>query len=655
MHAELQVANAIRSATGNALPPEVRTLLDQARDLSLIGNTTVDDVLSYAENIQGDFRRHGLAGSRMVESVLSQSNGGELKLPDDLDELRRILAAIQDQPFARLVHGLPPGLHPRLDPASLTSARNIYDAYMNAEARELVRLPEIYRAGVMASLKDSTAANMAMALAGDGSEDDSVVTSKIATVQKLGSELADAFDRLAWKDFASELRANLRRLTLAHLEQAEHALLAQHPYLPRPGSLSAWDGRAGLAQAMFSGASAVELPILVAAQRETIAAVVTGVASSLDWLEQHRGELGGSERQLLERWKALRDELAQHESRNPANALNALEQLISVDLQRLTAANCHQKLSQTPALSSPSLFAERYRQLRDLALARCRELHLDLAATAYRELAGLFNRSLAGHFPFANDDPAAAAVDLAQALSFVRLAEARIQPIRDGLNELEEGDAREARRFIEGVERMRLWIGPLASAGGRGAQPGLELLLRWRTERAREIGGDQIIEWSLAIGPEVLRYPAANTSSVRWKPGLPLTLTLRWAANGPESPQTGETNAERNPDFSIEGRRAIWQARDPWALFRLLSRFRDEKQNPDGFGTLMLSLPTIGPGGPAQLRVFLQLTASSGSDAQPLPAPDFPSRAPASPFGSSDTADHQPTTAGFKEKTDEHA
>ena len=148
-------------------------------------------------------------------------------------------------------------------------------------------------------------------------------------------------------------------------------------------------------------------------------------------------------------------------------------------------------------------------------------------------------------------------------------------------------------------------------------------------DRADEIGADQVIEWKLASGSDVLAYPPSGNAPARWKPGLPASLSLRWAKDSLWRPMTDAGQ----PTMTSDGEVATWAAGDTWALLRLvrLHQTRDDGGFADAGqpGRILLSLPVRDRKGDVRTaRMFMRI-GFVGAAKVPLAMPDLPVAAPA--------------------------
>ena len=128
---------------------------------------------------------------------------------------------------------------------------------------------------------------------------------------------------------------------------------------------------------------------------------------------------------------------------------------------------------------------------------------------------------------------------------------------------LMRGDApARARGFVGAAERTRAFLAPLLPHEA-GEEAGYDLRVRFRVNEhgesdgnnalAGEVDGNRIVEWTLQVGDQTLRFRNGEQGEpvpLRWRIGMPVLLTLRWAENSPSLPRADEGD----PHMRVAGR-----------------------------------------------------------------------------------------------------
>ena len=242
-----------------------------------------------------------------------------------------------------------------------------------------------------------------------------------------------------------------------------------------------------------------------------------------------------------------------------------------------------------------------------------REAPADPAAALVAKLASSFSQTLAGRFPFVRSDLARGAPDADpdDVQTFYRLMdETKVKLGRDVKPEL--------KAFFDQMETAR----PLLDAVARSS--GLTVDLAYGVNRAAEVGGEHIIDWSVRSGATAVGAGAAGTQLV-WKAGQPVLMSFRWAAGSPFRPKS----AAASETAAVAGDTLTVAERGPWALLRLM---KTRAVPGGGEGTLVrMVLPTQTIAGvPARdTVVFMTASLKGGSrNSAPLRLYDLPLRFP---------------------------
>jgi hypothetical protein len=377
--------------------------------------------------------------------------------------------------------------------------------------------------------------------------------------------------------------------------------------------------------------SDVEAAQYLDTQREGIARLAQGGAEAAVGFLGRSDVAGTAPMPLVGKWRGILSALRSYQNGDPSGSIGALQNFIRFDLAAANRDNCPVATANGTAAD---FFGQRLELLRREAAAVCRRVTLAATATEYDQIASLFNRLLAGRYPFG---PAGSApVEIANLAEFFRTFTAQEAAVRAALGTsagMPGGPA--ALQFLDELDRVSTFFAPLLVPSGTA---GYDLNAAFRVNRRYEHGGNQIIDWSVSAGDTLLHGDQPNG---RWFPGDPVTVRLRWAKDSPSVPY-GSSGAPQ-----IDGDTAIFHYEGRWALLRLLGEHRAapnefEPGSADGIPSLLkfvipVSVASAGgqaaPTGPSdRVTVFIHLglTAPSATPQQAalLSVPDFPQRAP---------------------------
>jgi type VI secretion system protein ImpL len=352
------------------------------------------------------------------------------------------------------------------------------------------------------------------------------------------------------------------------------------------------------------------------------------------------------------RWQRILDDLEAYRLKRPANPISTLENYILVDMNRLTSASCSELTRPgNGARRSGDYFLAKQIAIEAEVRSRCRIVSSDQFGVAYAKLAGAFNKRLAGRFPFVDTgnkdklDWLAAPDASPEAIrrvyqQFDKLPESLRSTLGDGSKAGDSDISSEVLEFLEQLAAVREFLVPWIEFKPGEPPPEFAFAVDFRVGRKKEIGGNQIIEWSLNVGQQQIRRFAKDSKGA-WQYGEPVTLSLRWATGSKTRPQADPTRL----DMQVKGRTASFDYPQGWAILKLVRA--NEKPLPirqSGVvvpgDTLSLAVPlkpALDTGadkqvavGKARVYVLLSLLGPKGSDdeGKVLEVPPFPALAP---------------------------
>jgi len=448
---------------------------------------------------------------------------------------------------------------------------------------------------------------------------------RVARLQALLSDLG-APER------AEDLRAVVSQDALNRLRLVDESLNRSELYALRGRDFRWWQGdKAPLWQAFGVQDSAGMLQYLAQqhARAETLGRQAEVYMASLD--------AGDGASQVVQRWRSLQRDLERYRLKNPNSSLVYLEQFLMTlgpDLDRL---NCAEKMAgKAPGSRPADYFADRHQQIFTALASRCGELRTREVQEQWASFAGSFNRLLAGRQPFSQaigrDAPVADMDEVGQMLkTYDKVAKVFKETPPDAGRA--GAAAAPARRFAEQFERVKTFLAPLYPVE-EGAAAGYDIVAEFRANQAAEVDGNKVIDWTLEIGGQVLRWREPS-KVLRWEPGAPVTLTLRLAKDSPSSPLPDPNQ----PAMQVEGKAVVFRYADMWSLLSMIQRQREPEHavRADGRSQLLrLEFPVsvASPDGKAppletRSRVYLRLALSPVGKKTPVAWPGmFPVRAP---------------------------
>ncbi|WP_426343223.1 type VI secretion protein IcmF/TssM N-terminal domain-containing protein [Pseudoduganella sp. R-32] len=549
--------------------------------------------------------------------------------------LHETVTALLAQPYmkegapARLPD-VPPGATLAWDKGQLERAASMAEARKAFQAGSYLHLPAPLQPPAAALVDLALADSTHHALAQAASIAPAALPSAASDAERAAALRVRAFlEELGARPALAELDAALARDALTRLQRMDDYFTAAEVFQPRERNFQSWKGGRGALADAFAGGDAGALPDYVAQQLEFIEVAGKQVEGVLP--------LAGATAAgapAVARWQGIAADLRRYRLKSPTSSLIALEQFILLGASEIDAGNCQDKLAGrgTPRRGA-DLFAERLASLQDSLLARCRELSANQYRAEWERFAEGYNRDLGRRLPFvawpgSGGDTAAAAVDEVGAAlrQYERVRAAAARAEREPGRPVASAAVRQADLQWR---RVRDVLAPLFPAE-EGQAGGLDVTAQFRVNVAAEAEANKIIEWSLAIGASTVRQ-GETPRALRWEPGMPVLLSLRFARDGMVQPKA----EGGHPNMTVEACTVSYRFDDPWALFSFIGAYRDADTSAgDGRVPLLrfeFPLAHSEPAAPdTRARVFVRLLVSAPGKRAPLAWPlAWPTHAPA--------------------------
>ena len=619
---------------GQDLVPGYSQMLDKVSHSALLGPDIEQDLESQAAKLQQSFRDQWIVQTGSRDNLLVQQGSGLLVLQDHVTALDGAVQALFKRDFVALAMQKDPsdsnpdamGQGDGSDDFSV--ALNYFASYKSYASEELPRIPPDYRDALMQAAEGAAARAMWLSL----DESDASLPGMGFNVQTAQAvALQKAFMDVHRGDLAIRFQRLLNRRALAQIKSGLDEIDAQ-PLFSQRADIQRWDGSKNFGLQLYGASDPQDLKLSLSQQFGVMLQAAEQRMPALEWLIVQQDNLSALEHDQVARFMALNDELLKYKNQNPASSAAQLEQLVSRDFIAMDTASCAQILQTASLPSGRGDLAQRTIALQQGALQRCLYLQQDQAATAWNDLANYFNQYLAGRFPFAQDVRASDA-DPARVQHLLALIDTRLPLAQAGLALSQAPERLAAEDFLNRLKQAGTWLGPLFVRDKSGIL-GVEMDVRWRTDRDEERGADQVIAWGLNAGNQQIRYPGGDQQNLRWMVGQPVSLTLRWARNGYQRP----ANDPLQPNLVVRDLEAGWEYQGPWSLLRLMRSQASAQRQPNVDYTdfpLALQLPVTAQ---TQARtaertlMFVRLSLMSQGSKLPLSIPPLPTRAPRSPF-----------------------
>ncbi|MCU1749094.1 type VI secretion protein IcmF/TssM N-terminal domain-containing protein [Pseudomonas sp. 6D_7.1_Bac1] len=617
---------------GQDLVPGYRELMDKVRQSTLLGPQLEQQLDMQASKLQQSFRDQWIAQAGSRGNLLVQQGSGQLVLQEQVSQLENAVRALFKRDFVAVAlregdSDLSASQSQNVDSDGLDSALNDFASYKSYANEELPRIPPAYRGALLQAAEGAAAKAMWLSLQDQGGQGQQGAGFNVQVPQAVA--LQKAFIEVHRSDLATRLQSSLNRRALAEVASGLNEIVAQ-PVFSERTSIGRWDGSKNLGLQLYGASDVQDLKLSLKQQFDTMLNIAEQRTPALEWLKVQQQNLSGLDYERVVQFSALNDELLKYKDQNPASSAAQIEQLVSRDFIEMDAGSCVQILQTANVPGGRGTIALRAQELQQAAMQRCQSLQQQQASAAWNDLANYFNQYLAERFPFANGIQASDA-DPARVQHLLELIDKRLPVAQAGLLLSRTPERLAAEDFLNRLKQASTWLGPLFVRDKSGIL-GVEMDVRWRTDREEEHGADQVIAWGLNTGNQQVSYPGEAQQNLRWMVGQPVRLTLRWARNGPQRP----VNDPLQPNLVIRDLEAGWEYGGPWSLLRLMRSHQSNQRQPSMDYTdfpLTLRLPVTALSSIEEpTQMFMRLSLMTQGSKLPLSIQPLPTRAPRSPF-----------------------
>lgn len=636
---DLQAAIALTNSTwsrgkGQELVPGYGDFLAKVGKSTLLGVQVQQDLDTQASRLQQSFRDQWIAQIGSRDNLLVQQVSGQLALQEQVIKLDNAIQALFKREFVSVaLRDSEDNVNLQgqtVDGDDLNESLKYFADYNSYVAEELPRIPPDYRIALLKTAERAAAQAMWLSLKDHNDQAHPYAVFNVQAEQAMA--LQKAFVEVHRADLSTRLQAALNRRAMAQITGGLEDITAQ-PMFGGRTEISQWDGSKNLGLQLFGASDVQDLKLSLKQQFNTMLGITERRTSSLQWLTTQQANLSALDYERVTQFSALNDELRKYKEANPASSPAQIEQLVSRDFIEMDVNSCLQMLQTANLAGGRGTLAMRAVELQQEAMQRCQQLQVQQAAAAWNELANYFNQYLADRFPFANGVQMPDA-EPARVQYLLELIDKRLPVAQAGLATNQTPERVAAEDFLNRLKQASTWLTPLFVRDKSGIL-GVELDVRWRTDRDNEQGADQVIAWGLLAGNQQINYPvAAEQPSLRWMLGQPIRLTLRWARNGKERP----VNDPLQPNLVVRDLEAGWEYGGPWSLLRMMRAHFSVQRQPSMDYTdfpLTLRLPVTASANSVTsefTRMFVRLSLMSQGSKLPLSIAPLPTRAPRSPF-----------------------
>ena len=401
------------------------------------------------------------------------------------------------------------------------------------------------------------------------------------------SQIPALYIQMGYPESAEQLSQVTKNYSMTLLRQVDEMAVAARLYQPRE---TASIDQSNMAATLFGLGTVPLIKDYLFNQAQAIQNLSLNMATPiLEFIiaNQYFGytPLTYQEHHLFSKWRETAVEIDKAQLSNTNNNKQRLEDFFVSELAQLAPQSC---LTALPALNSvPGLdvFSTAQRYIASQVSLTCKSDNLSELKAGYRKLAGEFNRTLSGRFPFSG---AGASSDVlteaafADVHSFFNDYETDYRTIVTRLLAASEGQTQytELRQFLNELENAADFFADNLAKAQPFDQSSIEVGIRFRALDRVGSEASQIINWEMAVGHQSLTSPGLD-QTVFWRFGAPAQLTLRWSEDANTRP------SQNPPEVHIGGqqpqitdRSAVFEAGGNWALLRLIQQQRSAMRDP---------------------------------------------------------------------------
>jgi len=562
--------------------------------------------------------------------LLDFNEGKHLQVNADVGALEQAIGKLLTHRFAQGGAGAPtPALDTKgpltWNTEQINAAQDLLADLQAYEAKDLMEAPPAFQTSLrkLARLQAGAMIDHHLALAAMEAAGDARARSiGFDEARKAMTPLLTGMRQLEINPAAQRWQSVMDNQATALLTELKGAADDSGLYLPDPGAVGTWDGSPAAAAAAFglrSGDGAVRE--YLDGQLQTVADLAAASKGPRAWLAKKEALAPGPVQAMLSDWNRIDGELAKHAAKVPTGSLARLEKWFTDDLGNLDVVDCAERL---PPIghTQPDFFQRRMSRVANVYGLRCYTLEAREARRSYGLIAAHFNQHLVNHYPF-SADPGAAPADPQQVRQLLQLLNANKRTAGVLLKRQSDPSAAAAAAFIDRLAAVQPILTAMLADDPAGGFAALDLWPRFRVNREREEGGDQIFEWTIAINGVPLNTD--GSAALPWRMADKIDLGLRWAKNSDLIPAVSDA---RNATVK-------WRYDNPWALLQLLAEHAaplSELSDRDARAPVVLKfkVPTQEKkkGQPGkEAIVYARLEVSMHNKTERLAAPPFPTGA----------------------------
>lgn len=455
----------------------------------------------------------------------------------------------------------------------------MYNKFLNA------RLPEKVARGTLAGFSTSTRAVSA---------EQQLLAQKVKFFRKSQQHLADLpglFNQLDFTETGVEVASVARLYSMSLLRAVDD--MASNSRLYAVNEKLLWM-QANLVSALFGISQPQMLKGYLFSQREASNNLVLNYATpALQFILNSdypfKIPMIAKDEEIFSRWYETSVQANKHQTNNPNNSIQRLEDVFNNQLLGMTQSNCFAKVSELIKPAEVDLFSRAQGDIVDAAAGYCDKYNVDVIKREYATVAQQFNRYLRGKFPFVNKDESSHTqvgsdqeADLGQVQNFFKRYQVENQGLaqRMFLVARKQRGYRQATTFLEQLDEVAKLLAPNLTQATDFKQTAIGTKAQFRVQVEAGHRNPAIIHWQLGYDGDSVSSPGQN-ELLNWHFGNNVDLTLRWSDNADVLPlDVPKPCSGLRPLINESSKQVTFQYHGKWALLRLIANHTSNLKDP---------------------------------------------------------------------------
>lgn len=351
-------------------------------------------------------------------------------------------------------------------------------------------------------------------------------------------------------------------------------LLELSPFFnPNPSDFMNWSGDSSPAYLGFGVGSDDDLKMYLSTQKSNLEQFFNrSIAPLLQTRSLFFKDTSAVYDKSLENLISLQDALS------PTPKINSyanFSNFISTNMNNLRTETCSKFIAQPPVIGARDYFSLKQREIYTALSKRCQSLLIKQAYQSYDKIALKFNNLLAGKFPFTTDSKSLDSASMDDMANFFQsFSEFQKQDLPTLINfsNLYKGRS-DVQSFVQSIANAQSFFNIQTDKDGNISPTKWNIDFDFRTNSDREILGNQIINWSLQSGNQLIGSDQGNIFKGKfiWNYSDPLQFYVTLANTSKYS--LDKFSQDKN--IFITNNTIYYNIRNRWSLLKFINDYAD--------------------------------------------------------------------------------